>query len=37
VDLELDIYAFLPPPYHHPDDAEVSAALDGLALDTTTR
>ncbi len=24
---------FLPPLYHQPDDAEVSAALDGLALD----
>jgi hypothetical protein len=24
---------FLPPPYHQPDDADVSAALDGLALD----
>jgi hypothetical protein len=25
--------AFLPPPYHQPDDADVNAALDGLALD----
>jgi hypothetical protein len=25
--------AFLPPPYRQPDDADVNAALDGLALD----